>query len=154
MTLAGVLIASVLPAYLSYNIISVLLAILLIIAIPILLRIPMPTKSKEDKVSPPTTTPKTVWKVSAFRSLLLVFLLNGTASAIPATLLPFYVSDVLRLDLEYRGLFLVIYFVTAALAVPLWAKLTNYMDLITIWFSGMVLAIIGFLFVFALGPGD
>jgi Na+/melibiose symporter-like transporter len=46
----------------------------------------------------------------AFTRLLAVFAFNGIASAVPATLVLFFVADVLQLE-SLNGLFLVLYFV-------------------------------------------
>ena len=56
-----------------------------------------------------------------FRRLLVVFMLNGIAAAIPATLVLFFVADVL--DAEGRqGLFLALYFIAGAAGMPLWVR--------------------------------
>ncbi len=52
-----------------------------------------------------------------YRRLLLVFFANGIASAFPATLFVFYVTDVLQAP-SYTGLLLAVYFLSAALAMP------------------------------------
>jgi Na+/melibiose symporter-like transporter len=46
--------------------------------------------------APSRTTAASPWRDAAFRRLLAVFMLNGVASAIPATLLPFFVADRLQ----------------------------------------------------------
>src|ERR1700674_2227429 len=54
-----------------------------------------------------------------FRRLLLVFMLNGIAAAIPATLVLFFIADVL--DAESRqGIFLALYFIAGAAGEALW----------------------------------
>ena len=54
----------------------------------------------------------------AFRALLAVFVVNGIASAIPATLILFFVQDRLQAPSAVEPLFLGSYFVCAALAMP------------------------------------
>lgn len=54
----------------------------------------------------------------AFRRLLLVFVLNGIASAIPATLVMVFMADVLQLG-ERAGLFLALYCLSGAMGMPL-----------------------------------
>ena len=61
---------------------------------------------------------------SQFRILLAVFLANGIASAIPATLVLFYIRDGLGLE-RYAGLILTIYFIAAAGAIPGWVALAR-----------------------------
>jgi len=88
-----------------------------------------------------------------FRALLLVFVLNGVAASIPATLVLFYVDDVLgRPDLQ--GLFLALYFVFGALGMPLWVRLSATVGKKRAWLLGMVASVVGFFWAFGLGAGD
>ncbi|MGB0129035.1 MAG: MFS transporter, partial [Rhodocyclaceae bacterium] len=89
----------------------------------------------------------------AFRHLLAVFAANGIAAAIPATLVLFFVADVLRLE-PYSGLFLGLYFLTAVLALPLWVALSKRRGKVVAWLGGMALAVVVFLWTFFLGEGD
>ena len=89
----------------------------------------------------------------AMRRLLAVFVLNGTANAIPATLVLFYVDDVIgRGDLA--GAFLFTYFATGALAMPLWPWLARRSDKRRAWLIGMGAAIAAFAAAAGLGCGD
>jgi GPH family glycoside/pentoside/hexuronide:cation symporter len=88
-----------------------------------------------------------------FRALLVVFILNGIAASIPATLVLFYVDDVLRRP-DLQGAFLALYFVCGALGMPLWVRLAAMIGKKRAWLVGMVVSVIGFFWAFALGPGD
>jgi Na+/melibiose symporter-like transporter len=88
-----------------------------------------------------------------FRNLLGVFILNGVAASIPATLVLFYVDDVLRRP-DLQGVFLALYFVFGAIGMPLWVRLAATIGKKRAWLLGMVLAVVGFFWAFALGPGD
>ncbi len=88
-----------------------------------------------------------------FRRLLAVFALNGIASAIPATLFLFFVADVLGLE-QKSGLFLSVYFVSAALALPLWVRLAAGIGKRRAWLASMLLAITAFVWAYTLGSGD
>jgi len=94
------------------------------------------------------------WQRSAFRRLLAVFMLNGIASAIPATLLLFFVQDRLQAPASAEPLFLGSYFACAALSIPLWLKLVPRLGLARTWGLGMGLAIAVFAFAAGLGAGD
>ena len=59
-----------------------------------------------------------------FRRLLTVFLLNGTANANPATLVLFYIDDVIG-RADRAPAFLCSYFLAGALAMPLWPWLAR-----------------------------
>ena len=89
-----------------------------------------------------------------FRALLAVFVVNGIASALPATLLLFFVQDRLQAPPSWEPLFLGSYFVCAALAIPLWLKLVGHIGLARTWGVGMLLSIAVFVFALALGAGD
>ena len=94
------------------------------------------------------------WRVSAFRRLMAVFLLNGIASAVPATLVLFFVQDRLQAPLAIQPLFLGSYFVFGALSMPLWLLVVKRFGLAFSWLMGMVLAILVFLWAMQLGAGD
>jgi len=90
----------------------------------------------------------------AFRRLFVIFLVNGIASAIPATLLLFYVQDRLQAPPSMEPVFLGSYFVSAALAMPLWLRLVKHLGLARSWLAGMALSIATFGFAAQLGAGD
>jgi len=81
------------------------------------------------------------------------YLLNAVASALPATLVIFFIDDVLQLA-DYNGLFLVLYFVAGAAGLPLWVALSRRIGTLDTWLVSMGLAIVSFAGAFWLGPGD
>ena len=89
-----------------------------------------------------------------FRRLLAVFLLNGTASAVPATLVLFFIQDRLQAPSSQEPLFLGSYFVSAALSIPLWLALVKRVGLAPTWLLGMVLAIATFGWATQIAAGD
>jgi len=94
------------------------------------------------------------WQDSVFLRLLGVFMVNGIASAIPATLIVFFVQDRLQLGAEMQAQFLGTYFVAAAISMPLWLRLIARFGLRSCWAAGMALAIAVFIWSLALGAGD
>ena len=94
------------------------------------------------------------WGRSAFRRLIAVFMLNGIASAVPATLVLFFIQDRLQALPAQEPLFLAAYFVSAAASIPLWLVAVKRMGLARTWLVGMLLAIAVFLWAAALGAGD
>lgn len=88
-----------------------------------------------------------------FRWLLGAFVANGIASAIPATLVLFFIADVLELEAR-AGDFLGTYFLVAALGMPAWVALSARLGPRRAWLLGMLLAILGFLGASQLGAGD
>lgn len=81
------------------------------------------------------------------------YLLNGVAAALPATLVIFFIDDVLKLD-SHSGLFLVIYFLSGALGLPLWVRLAKRIGTLDAWLVSMGLSIAAFIGAFWLGEGD
>lgn len=87
-----------------------------------------------------------------FRALFAVLLVNGVASAIPATLFLFFATDHLRLA-GFSGLFLIVYFGAAALAIPFWVALAARIGEARAWACSMLLASVVFVWAFGLAPG-
>jgi Na+/melibiose symporter-like transporter len=88
-----------------------------------------------------------------FRHLLAVFVLSGVAAAVPSTLVLFFIADVLQAP-HLSGLFLVLYFVAGAAGIPLWVRLSRRIGKRPAWLAGMLLAVVAFVWAYALGPGD
>lgn len=89
----------------------------------------------------------------AFRRLLLVFVANGIAAALPATLFLFFVADVLQLE-KASGPLLAVYFIAGAASLPLWVKLSARFGRVFAWLGAIVLSIIAFAGASLLGAGD
>ena len=82
----------------------------------------------------------------------LVFL-NTFASAIPAVLVLFFIRD--RLGAEaYSGLFLLIYFLSGALSMPLWTRLATRSGKLRAWQISLAAAILTFSWAALLQNGD
>lgn len=88
-----------------------------------------------------------------FRALLLVFVANGIASAVPATLVLFYIADVLDAE-RLQGVFLALYFVAGAAGMPLWIRLSAALGKARAWGLAMLAAIAAFVWAAFLGSGD
>jgi glycoside/pentoside/hexuronide:cation symporter, GPH family len=87
-----------------------------------------------------------------FRSLLIAFVLNGFANGLPATLFVFFVTHRLQAP-EYVGPFLLIYFISAILGVPLWTYLAAKFSKTIAWNIGIVVACLSFAAAPFLGAG-
>lgn len=94
------------------------------------------------------------WQRGPFRRLLAVFMLNGIASAVPATLVLFFVQDRLQAPAAQEPLFLGSYFLAAALSMPLWLRAVRAWGLARSWLLGMALAVAVFVWAATLGAGD
>jgi len=88
-----------------------------------------------------------------FRKLAAVFLINGVAAAMPATLLLFFAADVLQRP-DLTPMFLVLYFVAGAAGMPLWVHLAASIGKVRAWLVSMAFAAGAFVWAFLLGAGD
>jgi glycoside/pentoside/hexuronide:cation symporter, GPH family len=158
--LIGVLIAAALPAVLADGSTASaqtglgLARFSWVFAVVLLLTLAALWMLREAKVT--TTEPSAllgVLKDRRFVALVAVFALNGIASAVPATLLLFFVDDVLRAK-EWEPVFLVSYFLAGAVAMPLWVALAARFGKVRAWGIGMLLAVLAFCWAASFGAGD
>ena len=89
-----------------------------------------------------------------FRWLLAAFVLNGVATAMPATLVLFFVRDVLGGGDRTAALLLAAYFLAGAAGMPLWILLARRAGLRTAWLLGIAFAVLAFVWALGLGRGD
>jgi Na+/melibiose symporter-like transporter len=150
LSLLGVLVASVLPALAGLSVATVTFAVLLALAMVLLWRAPQPRAGAAGAALPPLLQPL---RTPAFRRLLSIYLVNGVASAVPATLVLFFIRDRLQAG-AYEPLFLASYFAAGALSMPLWVRLVARFGLARTWLGGMLLAIVTFAWAALLGEGD
>ncbi len=88
-----------------------------------------------------------------YARLLIVLGLSGLAASVPATLVLFFVDDVLRMP-ERQGVFLAIYFLSAAVGLPFWVALSRRIGKTRAWAAAMAMAIFCFVWAYTLGVGD
>lgn len=154
LALAGVIAASILPSTLGLGATSAVLALTLALGLAALWgAAPRPMAAAPPAPGLAQGSPWAPLRQPGFRRLLLVYLVNGVASAIPATLLLFFVRDRLQAAGQ-EPLFLGLYFVAAAVSLPIWVRAVARWGLSRCWLAGMLLAIAAFVGATALGPGD
>ncbi len=147
--LVGVLVASVLPSVAGLHATSLVFTGLLFGGIAMLGRAPPPAPAA-------CAAPAALWlpfEVGAFRRLLAVFVVNGIASAVPATLVLFFIRDRLQAP-AWEPAFLAAYFAGGALSIPLWVRAVRRLGLARAWLVGMLLNIAAFAGAATLGAGD
>lgn len=88
-----------------------------------------------------------------FLKFLLIFFINALAVSMPASAFTFYVKDIIK-KTDQLGIFLVIYFVSAGLFVPLWKKLALKYGKINSWLWSIVGSIVTFIFAFFIGENN
>jgi GPH family glycoside/pentoside/hexuronide:cation symporter len=146
--LVGVVSASLLPSVAGFGVTALVLADALAVGLALLAAAPRPAAAAAAPA--PLAL---AWRVPEFRRQIAVFLLNGIAAAVPATLLLFFIDDRLRLP-ESQGLFLASYFAAAVVSLPLWLRVIARVGQARAWALGMALAVAAFAWAAALGEGD
>lgn len=152
--LAGTLAALVVPALVGNGETQDLSTTLFIITLLVLVTLVISTIWAAVKVPDTAQTTLPSNSVSAalslmktpnpFRQLLLSFLLNAVANAIPATLFLLFVTHVLDAP-DKAGVFLFLYFICAAAAVPVWVAISKRWGKHKTWSVAMVIACLFFL---------
>jgi len=147
-TLAGVLLASALPSLWGWGATSLALALLLLAGLASLrgLQVVPAEAVHDDMAAKP-------WRQPAFRRLAAVFMLNGIADAIPATLLPFFIADRLQTP-GLQAALLLAYFGAAVLGLPLWVRAGASLGLAPAWRLGMLAGVAAFAVTPWLAAGD
>ena len=158
LALAGVMAAAVIPGLfdngaVGLRFLSWLFAgVLLLCGGWTVLRAPRPQRAAGVVADIFRTLPA-VLRVRAFRALLGVYVINGIAAAIPATLVLFFIKDVIGAEAR-QGWFLGLYFLAGALAMPLWVALAKRIGKAQAWLIAMTLAIAAFVWATQLRAGD
>jgi len=147
--LAGVLCASVLASSAGMTVTTLALCGALLLALLLLHQAPRAAVLATSAPPPPVLP----WAEPAFVRLLAVFLVNGIAAAVPATLLLFFVRDRLQSP-QAEALYLLSYFAAAALSLPAWLRLVKAWGQARAWLAGMLLAVLCFAGAVLLGKGD
>lgn len=149
LALLGVMVASVLPSLAGLGVATAVFAVALAAGVGLLTVAPRP---QVDVPQPPLSMTLPL-RTPAFRRLLAIYLVNGIASAVPATLVLFFVRDRLQLP-TWEPAFLAAYFAAGALSMPLWVRAVARWGLARSWLAGMALAIAAFVWAATLGAGD
>lgn len=106
---------------------------------------------KEDKKNAETLTflaslTKFKKDFTKANNIFIAFILNNLANAIPATLFLFYIQLVLKTP-EYTGPLLLVYFLSAVIALPFWIYLSKKINKQKVWISSILFAVVSFSFV-------
>lgn len=163
--LLGVLSASILPSILqlsyspihSFSIFSLLLIPMLFLGVWLFLRWYksrlLGFEAERSQYTKPSAGLIGLANSRWGRLFYSIFFFSNLASAIPAVLVLFYVRDRLAAE-QYTGLFLVIYFLSGAVGLPVWQRLSVHIGKARAWAISMMLAIATFLWAFTLAEGD
>jgi glycoside/pentoside/hexuronide:cation symporter, GPH family len=166
--LAGVLLASVLPVVAGLGVSTGVFIAALLMGMLAWMQAPQPVQAVHMASAVPVAglnvparlpvpTEASLWLPlvrPSFLGLMGVFVLNGIASAIPATLVLFFIQDLLQAPPKLEGVFLAAYFLAAGLSIPLWLRCIARWGLWRSWLGGMLLAVAVFVWAATLGAGD
>ena len=158
--LAGVLVAAALPEMLARNAgPRAGFAQFAMLFAPLVLLATLAAIAGSPRVARTTAPPvalRNLWLPLGnrrFRWLLCAFMASGIAAAIPATLVLFFIEDIVRRP-DLSAAFLVAYFAAGAVGLPGWLWLARRIGKARAWVCGMLLAIAAFVWAFFLGEGD
>jgi Na+/melibiose symporter-like transporter len=156
--LVGVVVASVLPTFWvadwgprqGYQVFAwVFVAVLLVGLLTTLRWAPAPHVS----VAGVLQGWRSALKPPAVRLVMWFYLFNAISVAIPATLVLFFIDDVVQAP-QQAGLFLGIYFLAGMLTLPLWVALSDRIGKARAWALGSVFAGCSLVFSGWVGSGD
>lgn len=89
-----------------------------------------------------------------FARLLAAFGVNALANAVPATLVLFFLSDLLGASSDQSSGLLAAYFAAAAVSVPFWSWVGRRLGPMTTWRIAMLIAVVAFIWTLLLERGD
>ncbi len=159
--LIGLLIASALPSIFlltysaeqSFHYLSLILIGLILIGGFLYYKWAKSTKTRTPSQNQQKRTFFTLLKSRNIAPFYGIYLISAIASAIPATLIIFFIRDYLGAE-NYTGLFLVLYFLSGALAMPFWQFIARKTSNIHAWLYGLILACVSFAGAIFLEGGD
>lgn len=161
--LVGLLIAVSLPTLLAYltapdNIYvwyGVVLFLLMALGINGFSKICPSGGARDIHLPPPKKSPLDGLRALPTQSirLFIVYGVSMLASSIPAVLIIFYVRDLLGAE-KLTGLFLVLYFLSGVVGMPVWKKTSILLGKYKAWALSHLLATAGLSWAFFLGVGD
>ena len=97
---------------------------------------------------------RTIFHNQPFLLLLSAWFLNGLANGIPAALFLIYLEHGLGANDDIRPLFILIYFLAAVLAIPMWVFISRFFGKHRAWCWAMILASSAFITVPFLPQGS
>lgn len=157
--LIGIILASILPTLISVifsltfekslSILAIIMApFLIFVALIFYYKVQIPTeKVRMVNSLKVLQNYKDILRDSYFKKLLFVFFINSIAVSIPAATFLFFVEDVLRAK-DQAGLFLLLYFLSAALMMPLWGYIAKKYSKKHSWIVSIFVSIVIFFWAF------
>ena len=158
--LIGLLISAITPTVLysfygeeNFHIFSIFLFLILIITLIFFSRWHKCSAIKKPKKISKNGVFKVILENKNVKLFFMSYFLSAFAASIPATLIIFYVRDYLMAE-SFLGYFLVVYFASGAISMPLWKFLSNRYSCSQAWLFSMILAITTFIWAYFIYPQD
>ena len=151
--LVGVILAALLSTWGAPALVALFLGTFVVAVAALALRAPRPAPTAAVPIASPWRALAKPLAERRFRWLLALFVANGIAAAVPASLVLFFIADRLQLASQ-SGTLLALYFLSAALSMALWTRLARRWSLHAVWLAGMLLAVAAFVWAYTLGAGD
>lgn len=160
--LVGLLAAAILPTVLgstenadkAFHLLSLIFLGLLTISAFLFFRwLASADIDKPDTVDETTNDWRAAFRSRWRRRFYAIYFFNAVASAMPAVLVIFFIRDRLEAE-DLTGIFLLLYFVSGAIAMPLWQRVSSNVGKFRCWLIAMLVAILTFSWAMFLGPGD
>ena len=129
-------------------------AMLWLLALALLMLVGVPRRPMANGIVGVSWTELWRHTPSGMRRLLGLHLLNATAASMPATLFVLYAAQVLQLSERHTGILLLLYFLSAVAALPLWLALARRVGESDTWLLAILLCAVAFLPAAFLGTGD
>lgn len=161
---AGILLATVLPfalmhflgARTAFGLYAVLFAVCVLIAACFFL----PWLAHRSGLDAPDAATKPHVKIDFsflkdfyLRFFFLAYAVSVLASALPAVLVIFFIRDALDAE-NMTGAFLLVYFLSAIAAIPVWRMLSTRIGKVQSWIVAIILAVAAFVWAGFLSAGD
>ena len=158
--LIGLLISAIIPTALysyygeeNFHIFSIFLFFILIITLIFFSRWHKFSVIKKPKKISKNDVFRVILKNRNAKLFFTSYFLSAFAASIPATLIIFYVRDYLMAE-SFLGYFLVVYFTSGALSMPLWKFLSKRYSCTQAWLFSMILAITTFIWAYFIRSQD
>lgn len=154
LALFGVIVAAMIAAQRS----GLSMAIVVLAAGALAVLLTMGLRRYGAAARPATTQANVAWRQilaqRAFVRLLAAFGINALANAVPATLVLFFLADLLGASSDQSSVLLAAYFACAAASVAFWSWASRRLGAMMAWRIAMLIAVIAFVWTLSLDRGD
>lgn len=89
-----------------------------------------------------------------FRSLLLVYVVNGTSVAVAVTVVLFFIEDIVGVKNDSKFIFILAYFFSGMISVPFWLWWSRRTSKSAAWATGIAFSSVGIIGAAFIGNGD